>query len=326
MSRIDVHHHFIPESYILAYNAAGGDPSGWILPPWSPESSIELMKSHQIGTAILSVTAPGPTVLQGNPTAAVELCVNINNYAAALCRQYPGIFGFFATLPPLTDENLDDTIHEAVRSLETLKADGVTLYTSYGGNYLGYPGFQPLWAELDRRGAVVFVHPTHSSDTKLVNPALPQPVIDYPHETTRTAVDLIISGTVRSHPRTKIILSHAGGTLPYLAARAAHLTADAGLTHLDATEFLDQARSFYFDLALSSNPLTLDLILQFAKPGHVLYGSDFPYAPTKTICTNDRMLEEYAGMDDQIRHSVVRGAATQLFPRLSNTEAVGKRS
>jgi 6-methylsalicylate decarboxylase len=300
-----------------AYIASGGDPSGWTLPPWSPESSIELMRAHQTSTAILSVTSPGPTVFSGQPEAARTLCREINNYASALAKQHPGTFGFFAALPPLSDDNLDDAIEEAVRALDSLDADGVTLYTRYGDHYLGYHGFRRLWAELNKRRAVVFIHPTHSSNANLVNSSLPQPVIDYPHETTRTAVDLIVSRTIADHPHVKIILSHAGGTLPWIATRAAHLATDAGLNDLDPAEFLEYARSFYFDLALSSSSLQLDLLLSFAKPGHVLYGSDFPYAPTRTINTNERMLNDYDGMDQETRFAIARGSASELFPRFN---------
>jgi len=322
MDRIDVHHHFIPEPYREAFIASsGGDPSGWMLPQWSAKSSIELMQSHKIGTAILSITSPGSTVLEGDLKAASVLSRRINESASSLCAENPGRFGFFATLPPLDSDHLDAAIDEAAFALDKLGADGVTLFTRYGKHYLGHPGFQPLWDELDRRGTVVFIHPTHSLSHDMVSPALPQPVIDYPHETTRTAVDLIQSNTVKEHPNVKIILSHAGGTLPYLATRAAHLAADAGFSSVAPEDFLEQARSFYFDLALSSNPLTLDLLLGFAKPDHILYGSDFPYAPTASIQTHVQMLDNYKGLDDARAYSIARGAALQLFPRFNLVKA-----
>ncbi|KAI0409142.1 hypothetical protein F4802DRAFT_545578 [Xylaria palmicola] len=316
MARIDVHHHFIPQPYVDAYNSSGGDPSGWVLPKWSIESTLDLMREHNTETAILSLTAPGATILRGK--AASDLARQVNLSAAALCADHPGKLGFFAALPPLVD-NLDAVLAEVAYSLDVLHADGVTLYTRYGedNHYLGHPDFRPLWEELDRRGAVVFVHPTHLVDTNLVNPALPQPMIDYPHETTRTAVDLILSGTVRKHTRVKIILSHAGGSLPYLAIRAAHLTYDTHLSQKDPAEFLEDAKSFYFDLALSGNPLTMDLLLKFARPGHVLYGSDFPYAPKKTVDAHVGMLDQYV-MEPEVAHSVSRGAAEALFPRFKS--------
>ncbi|KAG6365903.1 hypothetical protein INS49_000079 [Diaporthe citri] len=316
MERIDVHHHFIPEAYIEAFHAGGGDASGWTLPSWSPQASIDLMQSHQTSTAILSLTAPGPMVLRTDLKAASALCREINECAASLCKERPTRFGFFSTLPPVVDGNMDAVLEEVAYSLDILKADGVTLFTRYGSRYLGHKALRPLWEALEKRRAVVFVHPTHSANTDLVSPALPQPVIDYPHETTRAAVDLITSNTVRDHPNVKIILSHAGGTLPYLATRAAHLLADAHLSAQSPDEILDQARSFYFDLALSGNPSTLELILTFAKPGHVLYGSDFPYAPTKTINSYVEMLDAHLRtIDDETAYSIARGAAIRLFPR-----------
>ena len=276
------------------------------------------MQLHNIGTAILSITSPGTTVLEGDSKAASVLSRHINKSAASLCAERPTTFGFFATLPPLVSDHLDVVLGEVAFAFDELNADGVTLFTRYGQHYLGHLGFRPLWDELDRRGAVVFIHPTHSLSHDMVNPALPQPVIDYPHETTRTAVDLIVSNTIKDHPNVKIILSHAGGTLPFLATRAAHLSADAGFSSVQPDDFLEQARSFYFDLALSSNPLTLDLLREFAKPDHILYGSDFPYAPTSTIEKHVRMLDDYRKMDGASDYSVARGAAVRLFPRFDN--------
>ncbi|KAM7214028.1 hypothetical protein V8F06_010600 [Rhypophila decipiens] len=319
MSRIDVHHHFVPEAYARAFQeSAKGDPSGWTLPKWSVKSSLDLMQSHGTKTAILSITSPGTTVLEGDLQTANTLAREINQAAATIAKDHPDNFGFFATLPPLA-HNLPAVLDEVSYALDTLKADGVTLFTRYGKHYLGHPSFGPLWDELDKRGAVVFIHPTHSVGADLVSSVLPQPVIDYPHETTRTAVDLITSGTFKEHPNVKIILSHAGGTLPYLATRAAHLLSDFGLTsNISADDFLDQVKSFYFDLALSGNPLTLELLFKFAKPGHILYGSDFPYAPTKSITTHVEMLDEYVAdrLDQDTAYSVERGAALELFPRL----------
>lgn len=159
-----------------------------------------------------------------------------------------------------------------------------------------------------------------------MNASLPQPIIDFPHETTRTAVDLITSGTIRSHPNVKIILSHAGGTLPYLALRPAvmlpYMRPGAVSTKEDAeaktSSFLEDARKFYFDTALSTAPLQLALLKDFAQPGHVLFGSDFPYAPTPAIRHLNGLLDKYAEKDADFVRSVHNSqAALTLFPRLS---------
>ncbi|KAJ4348480.1 uncharacterized protein N0V89_009855 [Didymosphaeria variabile] len=312
---IDVHHHFIPECYAKALAETGGDPSGWKLPAWSVAASKSLMESHGIRTSILSVTAPGCSILQGAPAAALARAVN--EEAAAIRKADPESFGFFAALPPVEDD-ADAAIAEIKHALDVLGAEGVTLYTRYGpgARYLGHEVLRPVWAALNARKAVVFVHPTHLADTRLVNASLPQPIIDYPHETTRAAVDMITAGVVRAFPDVRIILPHAGGSLPYLATRAAHLMADAGLTQFSADDFLQDARSFYFDTALSGNDFSLPLLLDFAAPGHVLFGSDFPYAPTPTINTHTvagaKVLAERKGNNGMD----LTANALQLLPQL----------
>lgn len=295
-----------------AYSQSNGDPSGWKLPSWSLDSTKELMAELGISTSILSLTAPGCTLLSGS--AAAKLAREVNESAASIRDSDPSSFGFFAALPPIL-EDIPAALAEIAYSLDELKADGITLYTRYGPGhtYLGHPDFAPIWAELNRRAAVVFIHPTHSVDTRLVNPNLPQPMIDYPHETTRTAVDLIMSKTVSKHPKCKIILSHAGGTLPYIASRVAVMLPDYGLSSQSAEEFLHDAKSLYYDLALSGNEHTLRLLTNFAKSTHILFGSDFPYAPTPTIITHTKCLNSNELSREQ-KHQIYRDNALELFP------------
>lgn len=277
----------------------------------------------------LSITAPGAGILPLDKQP--RFCRQANKYAAKIRNDCPSRYGFFASIPSLLEPVAAH--EEIIYALDNLQADGVTLYSRYGedNHYLGHPDFQATWDLLDNRGAVVFVHPTHPVDTSLVNPSLPQPMIDYPHETTRTAVDLITSGTIRSHPNVKIILSHAGGTLPYIAPRPAAMlpyippaaseatvNEDAGnRTSITLTEnFLEDARSFYFDTALSAAPLTLSLLKGFAKPGRVLYGSDFPYAPAPAIRQMNHMVDKFSESNGPSICSAEFVAALDLFPRL----------
>lgn len=275
------------------------------------------MKEQNIGTTILSLTAPGTTVLSGSPAAT--LARQVNEYAASVRDQSPESFGFFAALPPILD-SIPAALAEIDYALDVLRADGVTLYTRYGknNNYLGHDSLKPIWTKLSERRAVVFVHPTHAVDTNLINPKLPQPVIDYPHETCRTIVDLLMSNYIREFAGPsgcKVLVSHAGGTFPYIATRAAVMLPDYGLTDRSAEEFLEDARELYYDLALSSNTYQLDLLLKFAKPENVLFGSDFPYAPPATIRWHGTALDEYS-MEANASFQIARGNALKLFPRL----------
>lgn len=234
------------------------------------------MKRLGVQTAILSATAPGACILKGQ--ASFDLAHRLNEHAAGLRDREPQKFGFFASLPSLLDT--EAALAEIAYSLDVLHADGVTIFTRYGDNhtYLGHSSLEPIWSELNRRKAVVFVHPTHPVDTTTVNPKLPQPALDYPHETTRSAMDMILMGTRSKYPNCKVILSHAGGTLPYLISRVATPMRKApdwaasyrmGTTH---DRVLEDFRSFYFDLALSSSPHVLEMALKMIPHDHILYG------------------------------------------------------
>lgn len=309
---------------IVALIDAGGDPSGWAIPAWTLDKDKEFAEKENIAFTFLSITAPGAGILSLEQQP--RFCRAANEYAAQIRAANPKQYGFFANIPSLLGPKA--ACEEIKYSLETLQADGVVLYTRYGkGNhYLGHSDFRAIWDLLDAYKAVVFVHPTHPVDTPLINSSMPQPMIDYPHETTRAAVDLISSGTIQTHKNVKIILSHAGGTLPYLALRPAAMlpylpkTGDLGSrTKIDITEaFMEDARSFYFDTALSAAPLTLNLLKRFAKPGHVLFGSDYPYAPTPAIQLMNGLLDEYEKRNREFVQSISMGAALNLFPRLAS--------
>ena len=299
----------------LALENAGGDPSGWYIPPWTLEADKSLSKSVGNKTAILSVTAPGACI-EKDSDAAAKLARKCNEYSAAIRDQEPKAFGFFASLPSLLDTAA--SLKELAYALDDLKADGVTLFTRYGpdNHYLGHADFAPIWADLNRRKAVVFIHPTHPVDVNLIDPALPQPMFDYPHETGRAAIDLIVKNRLRSTPDCKIILSHAGGTLPYLIYRVAEALPLTPMSIGKSTEeILEEAQRFYFDTAISSNRITLKALFEFAKPGHVLFGTDFPNAPTKAIEYFTKSLETFE-LDPKVREDIYSGTALELLPRL----------
>ncbi|KAJ5088026.1 amidohydrolase family protein [Penicillium angulare] len=315
MVLIDTHHHFVPDFYAQAVEEAGGDPSGWPTPSWSFEGSIA--SNERVGTskAILSLTAPG-AVIASTDEKRRALARKANEFAAAQRDVEPNRWGFFAALPCLLDS--EGTLTEIRYALDVLKADGVTLFTRYGaGNqYLGDPAFKPIWEELDLRKAVVFIHPTHPADTTRVNPLLPQPAIDYPHETTRTAVDMIITNTKRKYSSCKVVLSHAGGTLPFLITRMSTVSREAAPTARiygkTSAEVMEDFRSFYFDLALSSSEAVLRLVLDVIPHDRLLYGSDYPYAsPDKTLGFK-QILDDFP-LEQELRDKIYFKNAAELL-------------
>ena len=315
--RIDVHQHVVPPFWAKELLAHGGDPSGArsgdpsnsMLPQWSPEGAIALMDSQEIATGMLSLTAPG--VVGWHKNQRREMARRVNDYTADIVAKRPDRFGHFATLP-LPD--VEGAVREIEYSFDTLHTDGLILLGNYAAKYLGDPAFEPVWAELDRRQAVVFVHP----GLPLAPAAgLAGPLVDYPFGTTRTAVQLVLNGIVDRYPRARIILSHAGGFVPYASHRFAEL---AHVFRPDAAkpgDILASFQRFYFDTALSSSAAALPSLKAFARKGHILFGTDFPFAPADVVAAFTGKLDAYDGLTAAEHTEISHDNAWALFPRLA---------
>ncbi len=203
---------------------------------------------------------------------------------------------------------------EAVHALDTSGADGVVLMSSVHGRYLGDPDFEPLWAELDRRNANVFVHPAQPPMPLL--PGTPAPLADYVFDTTRTALNLVLNGVMDRYRNVRVILSHGGGFLPYAAYRFSGLTSTVVAPARKAEDILRDLKRFYFDTALSASPSALPALLAFAEPGHVLYGSDWPFAPQDAGTYYNHYLETYPDYVPGQADAINRHNAEALYPRL----------
>jgi 6-methylsalicylate decarboxylase len=319
MSRIDTHHHAIPSFYRESLLKAKIDAAGGReLPEWSPEASLQTMAELNVVTAILSVSTPGTAFLP-SATDANSLARDINDYLAELVGAQPNRFGFFATIPM---PHLGASVDEVARSLDDLGADGVVLLANSAGTYLGQDGQDELFAALDARSAVVFIHPAD----------LPGPAVDgvapfaadFLLDTTRAAYLLVRNGIPRKYPNIKFILSHAGGFVPYASHRMA--VAIMGDTGRSLTDNLDDFAGFYFDTALSSSAAALPSLLAFAKPGHVTFGSDWPFAPIAAGKLFAAGLETYPGLAPDTRAAIERSNALALVPRLGAAPPPGAGS
>ena len=286
-------------------------------PTWNYEDDMAFSEAAGISTKFFSVTAPGVTYIK-NPGESAEAARSINDYCRQVCDRDPSANGFFATVPSLIHADL--AIKEIAYALDHLQADGVNLFTNYAGNYLGHDEFLPIWRELNVRHAVVFVHPgSNETTSKPFNEHLPPPAFDWPHETGRTAMDLILHRRLDQFPNVKIILSHAGGTLPLLLQRATLITYPEFDGHTSVDTLYRQAKRFYFDTALSASAEALPLILGFAEKGHLLYGSDYPYAPNDFIERFNGFLDTHS-MEEGRKEDIYHGAASVLFPRLRQSK------
>ena len=308
--RIDVHQHVVPPFYAKALPGHGGDPSGTVIPTWSPERAIAFMDSQEIATGILSLTAP--SVVRWYKHQRREIARRVNEYTADLVTKRPDRFGNFATLP-LPD--IDGALGELDHAFGALGADGVILLANYAGKYLGDPVFEPLWAELSRRKAVVFVHPGQPPLPTITGVA--GPLVDYPFDTTRAAVQLVLNGVVDRHRGARVILAHAGGFVPYASHRFAELAQVFRPGLGKPMELLASLRRFYFDTALSTGPAVLPSLKAFAEPDHILFGSDFPYAPADVGAAFASKLDTYKELTASERSAINSDNALALFPRLA---------
>jgi predicted TIM-barrel fold metal-dependent hydrolase len=312
--RIDVQQHLVLPAWAAWLRSRGvRDAGGRELPAWSVEAALRTMDDHGIETAILSVSTPG---VRPGPTPVPDaearaMAREVNEFAARLAGDHPGRFGFFATLP-LPD--VDAALEEARHALDVLHAAGVILLANTRGRYLGEPEDEPLLAELAARRAVVFVHPPELPGPRI--PDVPPFAADFLLDTTRAAYRLVRNGAVQRHPDLKIILAHAGGFLPYASHRiAAAITAEAGRP---PGEVLQALGGFYFDTALSASPAALPSLLAFARPGHVLFGSDWPYAPAVAVSYFTGQLDAWRALDDDGHAAIPWLGAQALFASLAS--------
>jgi aminocarboxymuconate-semialdehyde decarboxylase len=316
--RIDVHQHVVPPFWSEGLANNGGDPSGprsgdaanSVIPKWTPEGAIALMDSQEISTGILSLTAPaiGGWAKKDRP----EMARRVNEYTADLVRKNPARFGNFATLPM---PDVERSLMEIDFAFDVLHADGIILLSNYGELYLGEKIFLPVWEELNRRKAVVFLHPGLPLPPTT---GMAGPLVDYPFATTRVAVQLVLNGVLDQYPDVKIILAHAGGFIPYASYRFAELAHVFRPDALGKTDLLNSFKRFYFDTALSSSPVSLPSLTAFADDENILFGTDYPFAPADVVANFTNGLDDYQFSDKYIRDKISHQNALELFPRLLN--------
>jgi 6-methylsalicylate decarboxylase len=273
--RIDVHHHLCPPAYADAVGRI--QPVFPALLDWTPARSIEDMDRGGVATAIVSMTTPG--LWFGDAEAARRLSRICNEYAAGLVRDHPGRFGFFAALP-LPD--IDGSLAEIEYALDTLNADGVCLFTSYGGKYLGDARYLPVLEELNRRRAVTYTHPVAIACCVNLVPEVSEATIEYGVDTTRTIASLVFSGAARRFRDLRFIFSHAGGTMPFLIGRFRQ----NARTRPSPENFPDgidaELARFFYDTAQSCNPATMAALRHIVDAGQILFGTDFPWGRSAT--------------------------------------------
>jgi predicted TIM-barrel fold metal-dependent hydrolase len=302
LGKIDIHHHYAPPAYIAEVN-----PKSPLNPPirfWTLEKTLADMQEAGTATAVLSITNPG--LWLGEAAEARKLSRLCNDYAARQVADHHGQFRMFVALP-LPD--IDGSLREIEYGLDTLKASGVGLFTSYDGKYLGHPSFAPILAELNRRKAILYTHPVTCPTCMGLVPEINERVIEFGTDTTRTIASLVFSGAAARYPDIRFIFSHAGGTMPFLIERFQDAAKAPGMAARMPNGVMHELQRFYYDTAQSANPAAMSALAKVVPMSQVLFGSDFPYKGSMIQATGLHK----CGFSDQDLRAVERENALRLL-------------
>jgi 6-methylsalicylate decarboxylase len=307
---IDVHNHVIPPFYLaenrdrIAGSRGGEISRAWL--DWTPQQSIETMDAHGVETAMLSLSTPG--VWFGNVESARSIARRFNEYTSELAARHPGRFGLFGAIP-LPDA--EGALREIEYAFDTLKADGIGLLTSYGDKWLGDPDYAPVLAELNRRKAVVFVHPTTPNCCRTLMPGTSTIIAEVPHDTTRTVMSLLYSGTLTKFADIRFIFCHAGGTVPVVATRMTQYgPKDLAEKVPQGVEY--ELKRLYYDIAVSGHRPAIAALTNLIPISQILFGSDFPYRPLGESADTLAQI----GLTEVDLRAIGRENALGLLPRL----------
>jgi 6-methylsalicylate decarboxylase len=306
-NKLDVHAHYLPESYRAALIAAGHDrPDGFpLVPEWSADEHVAVMDRLGIATSFLSISSPG--VYFGDAGAARDLAREMNEIGRRAVMDHPGRFGLFAALP-LPD--VEAAIAEIAWCCDHLDVDGFALLTNVGGTYLGDPSREPVFRELSRRKARVFIHPTSPPCWEHTSFGRPRPMLEFFFDTTRAVVDLVLNGVVARHADVELIVPHAGATLPMIVDRIA---AFSRLLDVDpSADVLRDVARLHYDLAGFAVPRQLDALLTMTTLEHLHYGSDYPFTPEFAVAMAAGRLDAAGSIAAVLRANTERLMARDL--------------
>jgi 6-methylsalicylate decarboxylase len=306
--RIDIHHHFAPPAWIA--EVKGRPLLNVANTRWSPAQSIEDMDRGGVAAAVVSITNPG--LWFGDAAVTNRLARACNEYGAKLVADYPRRFGLFASMP-LPD--VDATLKEIEYAYGALKADGIGLLTSYDDLWLGNAKFRPVMEELNRRNAVVHVHPTAANCCRNLEYGVGPGSIEYGTDTTRAIIGVAFSGDAAKFPNIRFIWSHAGGSAPFLAARIDGASNTAKDRLPDG--FIGAAKKFFYDTAGAANRGAFASLLELVTPAQIVFGTDFPPGGSSRA-----IAEQLAGLgmfDSGALSAIESGNAVRLLPRLKGS-------
>lgn len=309
--RIDVHHHMLPPFQ-----------PNMTARKYTPQVSLDEMDRFGTESAVLSLTVAAEYLYDGTDKA-IKFAREANEYGAKAMQMNPKRFGFFASLPA---KSVDATMKEIEYAFDTLKCDGVSLFTNTGDKWWGDPMFQPMFDELNRRKSALFFHPTVANCCHNLA-GVGDGVVEFDFDTTRTVVSLLFNGVLTRCPDIKWIINHSGAAIPTLAGRIKDRVPGAGSTkngtfNPDAgtSDKVPQGAWFelkrlYYECAHATYAMPIAALREFAPPTQFMFGTDFPIEPTESTVYNlaDRKLPA------AVEHALDRGNAERLWPKFKTS-------
>jgi 6-methylsalicylate decarboxylase len=303
--RVDVHHHMLPPMIDL-----------WKPRHWSPEVSLEAMDQFGTETAVLSVTGLQPEfadLFYDGSERARSFVRKMNDFGAKTVSDHPKRFGLFACVPL---PNQDAVLKEIEYAFDTLKADGLMLFSNTGNKWPGDPEFRPMFQELNRRKAVVFFHPSVPNCCRNLVPGVGDTTVEFDFDTTRAITSLLFNGVLAEFPDIRFIVNHSGAAVPVLSGRIKdQVRGNRGKAIPNGSAGAwEELQKLYFECAHASYPAPMAALTKFAPPTQFMFGTDFPVWPYTT--TINPLNETEPDLPPDVQHMLDRGNAERLFPRL----------
>jgi 6-methylsalicylate decarboxylase len=309
---IDTHHHYYPPAYLntmVEWEKARRLPHFPAHMNWSRDKAVEEMDRNGIRTALLSIASTPGIWFDAGATEAGRIVRACADYGAEMMRDFPGRFGLFA---PLSMVDIDATLKEIEYALDSLKADGIGLQSSYGPKWLGDASFKPVLEELNRRKALVYVHPVAGACCTGLGVGVNPAALEVPFDTTRTVASLLTSGTFARTRDIRWLFSHAGGAVPVLAGRINAFYANHPRRPEFAPEGIEsELRRLYYDTANATFPPTMAALLAMVPVSQITFGTDYPYFRLDQANTLGQLK-----LSDTDVLAIEQANAIRLMPRL----------
>ena len=307
-SVIDVHSHIITPEFVSSLENEGRlMDEGFPLPKYNVENHLKWMDEAGVETSVLTLAAPQPS--------SAEVVRQTNEAAARIKREYPGRFLFCAALP---QSDVSKAIEEAKYALDVLKADGIKLATNVGGQYLGAPELDTLFAVLNERKAVVILHPHRPEPVnRQVMQQTPLAMQEYLSETTRAVSNMISRNVLARYNNIKVVVPHCGAYLPLAIPRMKSLTPVMQANKMvGEIDYEANLRALYYDLAGAHSPEVIRILLTITTPDHLLYGSDYPYVAPQVLTQSLARMKDYLSKEPDLapfREMILYQNANQIF-------------